>query len=264
MTRSHMIWSPRVQNARVTARGSRPKPPRRGPGSSRRLGIGKRLACLTAALAAGLAIWCAPHTGAKAEELSASASREYLIKAAFLYNFAKFTEWPAETYADASAPLRICVLGDGHLGRALRAIDGKQIKGRRVATAHLAKAEDAGTCQVLYVGPAEKERLPGILKRLDGRPVLTVTDIPDPDPNGGIINFRIVAEKIRFQIDKNVAEAAGLDLSSKLLALADVKTGRSKSHETAAGGAPESATESAKKGAAALEGAPQGASPPNG
>ena len=186
------------------------------------------------------------------------------VAAAFLYNFAKFTEWPAEAYADASAPLRICVLGDGHLGRALSAIEGKQIKGRQVATAHLAKAEDAGTCQVLYIGPAEKERLPGILKGLVGRPVLTVTDISDPDPNGGIINLRIVAEKIRFQIDKNVAEAAGLDLSSKLLVLAEVKTGRPKPLKTAAGGAPEGAKpEGVKKGAATLEGASKGAAPPN-
>ncbi len=133
-----------------------------------------------------------------------------------------------------------------------------------MATAHLAKAEDAGTCQVLYIGPSERERLPGILKGLDGRPVLTVTDIPDPDPNGGIINLRIVAKKIRFQIDKNVAEAAGLDLSSKLLVLAEVKTGLPKPYETAAGGAPESAPESAKKGAAALEGVSKGSSPPNG
>ena len=261
MTRSHMIWSPRVQNARVTARGSRPKPPRRGPHK----GLGKRLACLTAALAVGAMIGFAPCGGARAEDLSASASREYLLKAAFLYNFAKFTEWPAEAYADPSAPLRICVLGDGHLGRALLAIEGKQIKGRQVATAHLAKAEEAGTCQVLYIGPSEKERLPEILKGLDGRPVLTVTDMPYPDPiNGGVINLKIVAEKIRFQIDKNVAEATGLDLSSKLLALAEVKTGQSKPHMIADGGASEGAKpEGVKKTAAALEGAPKGASPPN-
>ncbi len=246
---------------RAQAPASQPKPPRRGPGSWRRLGLGKRLACLTVALAAGFTTWCAPYGGARAEDLSASASREYLIKAAFLYNFAKFTEWPAEAYADPSAPLRICVLGDGHLGRALAALEGKQIKGRRVATAHLAKAEDAGTCQVLYIGPSERERLPGILKGLNGRPVLTVTDMPYPDPtNGGIINLKVVAEKIRFQIDKNVAEAAGLDVSSKLLALAEVKTGQSKPHMTAAGGAPEGAKpEGVKK-----EGASKGASPPNG
>lgn len=245
---------------RAQAPGSQPKLSRRGPGSSPPRGLCKRLACLTAALAVGAMIGFAPYGGARAEDLSASASREYLIKAAFLYNFAKFTEWPAEAYADASAPLRICVLGDGQLGRALSALDGKQIKGRQVATVHLAKAEDAGTCQVLYIGPAEKERLPGILKGLDGRPVLTVTDIPYPVANGGIINLKVVAEKIRFQIDKNVAEAAGLDLSSKLLALAGVKTGQSKPHETAAGGAPEGVEKGA---AAALEGASKGASPPN-
>ncbi len=231
-----------VRPMRAQAPGAQPKLPRRGAGSSRRPGLGKRLACLIAALAVGAVIGFAPYGGARAEELSASASRVYLIMAAFLYNFAKFTEWPAQAYAGPSAPLRICVLGEGHLGRALSALDGKQIKGRQVATAHLAKAEDAGTCQVLYIDPSEMERLPGILKGLDGRPVLTVTDIHYPDPtNGGIINLRIVAEKIRFQIDKNVAEAAGLYLSSKLLALAEVKTGRPKPLKTAAGGAPKGA-----------------------
>ncbi len=226
---------------RAQAPGAQPKLPRRGAGSSRRPGLGKRLACLTAALAVGAVIGFAPDGGARAEELSASASRVYLIKAAFLYNFAIFTEWPAQAYADPSAPLRICVLGEGHLGRALSALDGKQIKGRRVATAHLTKAEDAGACQVLYIDPSEMERLPGILRGLDGRPVLTVTDIPDPGSKSGIINLMIVAKKIRFQIDRNVAEAAGLDLSSKLLALAEVKTNQLKPYETSAGGAPEGA-----------------------
>ena len=240
-TQKHRRTTGAKRPMRAQAPGSQPKLPPRGPGSSPPRGLCKRLACLTVALAVGAMIGFAPYGGARAEDMSASALREYLIKAAFLYNFAKFTEWPAEAYADTSAPLRICVLGDGHLGRALSAIEGKQIKGRQVATAHLAKAEDAATCQVLYIGPSEKERLPGILKGLDGRPVLTVTDIPDPDPNRGIINLKIVAEKIRFQIDKNVAEAAGLDLSSKLLALAEVKTGRSKPYETAVGDAPQGA-----------------------
>ncbi len=237
MTQSHMSWSPSVENARITARDSQAKLPRRGPGSLHRPRLGKRLACLTAVLAVGAMIGLAPYGAARAEDLSAPASREYVIKAAFLYNFAKFTQWPAEIYTDPTAPVRICVLGDGHLGRALSTLDGKQIKGRRVTTAHLTKAEDAVTCQVLYIEPSEKERLPGILKGLNGRPVLTVTDIPDPDSKSGIINLRIVAEKIRFQIDRNVAEAAGLDLSSKLLALADVKSGQSKPYETAVGGA---------------------------
>ena len=248
-----------MQNARITARGAQPKLPRRGPGSLRRPGLGKRLACLTVALAVGAMIGIAPYGGARAEDLSASVSRLYLIKAAFLYNFAKFTEWPAQTYADPSAPFRICVLGDGHLGRALSALDGKQIKGRQVATAHFTKAEDADTCQVLYIDPSEMERLPGILKGLDGRPVLTVTDIPDPVPKSAMVNLTVVAQKIRFRVDRNVAEAAGLDLSSQLLALAEVTTSQLKPYETAARGAPQGA----KIGAAALQGVSMGSSPPN-
>ena len=160
--------------------------------------------------------------GARAEGHRPSppeAAGEYLVKAAFLYNFAKFTDWPDEAFADAAAPLRICALGDAAFGPAMASIEDKLIRGRRVAAARLESYEQAGGCQLVYIGAAEREHLQQILEQFAGRPVLTVTEVPSATGSGGMINLMVVAQKIRFHIDSAVARSAGLSFSSKLLAL---------------------------------------------
>ncbi len=146
---------------------------------------------------------------------------EHLVKAAFLYNFAKFTEWPRGTYADASAPLTVCVLGKDAFGKALDALTGKRINGRPVAVSRLAGVEEARQCQVVFISESEEERAPGIVGYLAGRPVLTVCNAPSCARFKGIIHLMVVSERIRFAIDIDTAKSAGLKLSSKLLALAE-------------------------------------------
>jgi hypothetical protein len=148
-------------------------------------------------------------------------SREYLVKAALLYNFAKFTEWPDAAFADPAAPLRMCVLGRDPFGPALNAIAGKPIAGRTVAISRLAGVDGITDCQVLFISRSERDRLDAILERLDGRPILTVADMPEFSRDSGIINLKIVAERIRFEVNVAVAEHAGLSFSSKLLVLAE-------------------------------------------
>ena len=157
------------------------------------------------------------HTANAAPALS----REYLVKAAFLYNFAKFTEWPDAAFADPAAPMRMCVLGRDPFGPALNAIAGKPIAGRTVAISRLAGVDGITDCQVLFISRSERDHLDAIIDRLEGRPILTVADMPDFSRAKGIINLKLVAERIRFEINVAVAEHAGLSLSSKLLVLAE-------------------------------------------
>jgi hypothetical protein len=161
----------------------------------------------------------APVAAAEAAE----ASREYLIKAAFLYNFAKFTEWPAGSFPDSGAPLDICVFGEDPFGNALESIAGKTIRGRKVAVHRVASIEAGAACHLLFISESEATRLARILESLRGRPVLTIADMPEFARSGGIINLKTNRkEKVRFEINVTIAKRAGLKFSSKLLSLAEI------------------------------------------
>jgi len=150
-------------------------------------------------------------------------TREYRIKAAFIYNFAKFTEWPANSFADRGAPLRICVYGEDPFGAALEGIAGKTVQGRRVEIARLDELSSGDACHLLFISESEAPNLAGILAELQRQPILTVADMPGFADAGGIINLKInEEEKIRFEINVAKARLAGLRLSAKLLSLAEI------------------------------------------
>jgi hypothetical protein len=154
---------------------------------------------------------------------AAEPSREYLIKAAFLYNFAKFTRWPADSFSDGSTPLRVCVFGEDPFGVALESIADKTIRGREVSVRRIESVEVGTACHLLFISASEAARLPGILDSLRGRPVLTIADMPGFARSGGIINLKTNQnEKIRFEINVGIAKRAGLRFSSKLLKLAEI------------------------------------------
>ena len=161
--------------------------------------------------------------GALAPAAAAETSREYLIKAAFLYNFAKFTEWPAGSFPDSAAPLDVCVFGEDPFGGALESIAGKTIRGRRVAVHRVASIEAGAACHLLFISASEATRLAGILESLRGRPVLTIAEMPGFARSGGIINLKTNPDdRIRFEINIGIARRVGLRLSSKLLKLAEI------------------------------------------
>ena len=153
---------------------------------------------------------------------AAPAPREYLIKAVFLYNFAKFTTWPAESFPDPQAPLRLCILGEDAFGAAMESIDGKSIKQRPLAVIRIAQVSDAVRCHILFISTSEEERLRAILDDLRERPILTIADMPDFARAGGTINLKTVEDRIRFDINVDAANAADLRLSSKLLRLGNI------------------------------------------
>ncbi len=204
-----------MRSACVTAQGSATGGPAR-----RLLGRIARMAAVVGTCAMVL-FGQGIDAAAGAENVRSTPHGEYMVKAAFLYNFAKFTEWPSGTYADASAPLTICVLGKDAFGKALDSLAGKRINGRPVAISRLAGVEEARHCQVVFISESEEERVPAIIGYLADRPVLTVCNAPSCARFKGIIHLRVVSERIRFAIDIDSAKSAGLKLSSKLLALAE-------------------------------------------
>ena len=181
----------------------------------------KKLPGLIFALAVSALIGAAnaPTVQAEAVTAKASASREYRIKAAFLYNFAKFTVWPVEAFADAKAPLRLCVLGDDPFDGAFKDLEGRTVKNRLLVASWPASAESLGQCHLLFVSASEHGRLGTIIESLRGMPVLMVGDTPHFVRSGGIIRLETVENRVRFEINVGAAYHAKLKLDSRLLRL---------------------------------------------
>jgi hypothetical protein len=161
--------------------------------------------------------------GAARAEVAVS---EYDVKAAFLYNFTKFVDWPPSAFASEHSPLKICVVGEDPFGKTLRSLMEDEVAGRRLILVHLDSLNSPAACQVLFVSRSERDRLPQILAAVRGAPVLTVGDTPGFLDHGGMINFILERSKVRFDINQEAAERSGIRISSKLLALAKHVKGR--------------------------------------
>lgn len=153
---------------------------------------------------------------------------ESSLKAAYLYQFLRFVEWPA---ADASSTLRVCVLGKETFASALdRAMEGRRVGGRRVELVRL--GEDLGAaalCSLVFVPAGEERRLPDLRRAVGGHPLLLVGDDPDFALKGGTIGFFREKDRVRFEVNVATAESAGLRISSRMLDVARVvgRTARS-------------------------------------
>lgn len=151
---------------------------------------------------------------------------EYQVKAAFLYNFAKFVEWSPDAFSSGSASLVVGILGDDPFGSALdQTISGKSINGRQFTIKRLKWGQNLRDCQVLFISASERKRLPQILESLKGAAVLTVSELSNFSQQGGMITFILEENKVRFVINTDVAEQARLKISSKLLTLAKTVLG---------------------------------------
>jgi len=149
-----------------------------------------------------------------------SKPKEYEVKATYLYNFARFVEWPASA-APKDSSFAICLLGVDPFGHALDAVlEGESIDGKAVAARRIAKPQDAANCRVLFISMSEESRLKEILASLDKASVLTVSDIPQFATRGGMIQFISAENRIRFEVNLSNAGDAGLRLSSELLKVA--------------------------------------------
>jgi hypothetical protein len=149
--------------------------------------------------------------------------REHQIKAAFLYNFARFIDWPASAFADDSTKMVVGILGEDPFGEDLdQTIQGKKVGGRGLAIKRFRRLEELEPIQILFISSSEKKHLTHILEALQGMSVLTVSEVDGFAQRGVVINFFLENRKIRFEINVDAAKRAGLRISSKLLRLARV------------------------------------------
>lgn len=149
------------------------------------------------------------------------AAAEHEVKAAYLYNFARFVAWPPRTAARAQEPFAICVLGTDPFGRALDMIvQDVEVEGARVVPRRVQSARDALDCRILFISTSEEPGLDAILATLDRADVLTVSDMPRFVQRGGMIQFVIDKGRVRFEVALPPAQDAGLMLRSELLRVA--------------------------------------------
>ena len=154
---------------------------------------------------------------------------EYQVKAAYLYNFLKFVEWPESAFPDPLAPIVIGISGDDPFGNSLpQVIIGKTVQGRDLVIHKYHSGEDMRGAHILFISPSERKRLPQILSSLRGSSVLTVADIEGFLEAGGMIQFLSENDRVRFAINVDASSRGKLKMSSKLLSLAKVVGGNVK------------------------------------
>lgn len=180
---------------------------RQGLHSARRL---RRFAGLALAMAlAGSGLVHAQGTGAD----------EATVKAGFVFNFIKFTQWPPVRTA-AGSPLHLCALSDTALQGTLELLQGRQVAGRAVEVRRRVPPAEWRQCDVMFLGDGDAAVRDGVLRQLGSAPVLTVGDLPGFVAAGGMIGLRIESDRVRFDVNLAVAQRSGLALSSQMLQLA--------------------------------------------
>ncbi len=156
-----------------------------------------------------------------------AASPEYRVKAALLYNFARFVEWQKGAFSDADGEIVLAILGRSPFGNALDRIRGKKVTGRTLSVRHCADVGALGVegpkpPHILFISGSESENLPAIFSRIRAYPVLTVSDLPEFAEAGGMIGLVKAGGKVRFEINTVAAAGATLKISSRLLKIARI------------------------------------------
>lgn len=159
--------------------------------------------------------------GSTAALAQTSANREYEIKAAYLYNFINYVNWP-DSALPTGQSITLGVVGENPFGEALDPLNGKIVKGRKLVIRKAATPEERKACQILFISPSEKSRMPDILAELKDAKVLTVSETEGFAARGGIINFIEERNKVRFEINPEAARRTGFTISSELLKLAKI------------------------------------------
>jgi len=154
--------------------------------------------------------------------LYSQAVSEYEVKAAYLFNFVKFVEWPSGTFGNDSEPIRMCILNDAPFGLQLtETVRNKTIKNRPIAVVPVKTGEESRACQVLFISLPQSRQASHLIAVLQGTSTLTVGETRDFLEEGGIINFVLRENQVHFQVNHKAAMQARLRVSSKLLSLAN-------------------------------------------
>lgn len=163
------------------------------------------------ALALAAAALAVSGASARAEELP-----EYRLKAAFIYNFIVFTDWPA----GAGATLNVCIHGQDPFGAEIDGLQGKTVGSRSIALQRKVGIDALRGCQVVFIAASAQEHLPRVLAALEGQTVLTIADSPGAMRRGVALNMNVSGGKVTFEANMAAARAGSVSLSSKLLRLA--------------------------------------------
>jgi YfiR/HmsC-like len=146
---------------------------------------------------------------------------DYQVKAAYLYNFGRFVEWPVKSATAPNNSFTICVLGEDPFGQALDVtLAGETIGNQKVTARRISSPQESADCQILFISSSEAKRLNKIIEALDKNAVLTVSDIPQFSQRQGMIQFVLEENRIRFEVNLAATQRAGLTLSSELLKVA--------------------------------------------
>jgi YfiR/HmsC-like len=152
-------------------------------------------------------------------------SKEYQLKAVFLFDFAQFVKWPSGCFPNPDAPFCIGILGDDPFGSTLEAtIQGETVNNHKLRVVRGRTFEDLKDCQLIFISKSEESHVAEIFSKLDSKPILTVSEINSFAQNGGIIDFYLQGNKVRFEINPDSAQRRGLKISSQLLTLGKIVT----------------------------------------
>lgn len=158
---------------------------------------------------------------AVAAHAETASSLEYRVKAVFLLNFAKFTQWPSEAFESDRSPIVICILGEDPFGAVMEeTIKGETVDGRKLKIKRCKQPAEVAGCQILFLTGMNQDRMVQVLRTMEGSSVLTVGESGTFLEAGGVIAFVMEQNKVRFAINETASERAGVKISSKLLSLA--------------------------------------------
>ena len=155
---------------------------------------------------------------------------DFQVKAAFLINFPKYVDWPANAFAETNSPIVVAVFGDENVANEVQNMigSGRTIGGHPLMLKRIAKEEEINRdCHILFIAASERQRIPSILEKIRGDKILTVSESDDFLDRDGIVNLARQGRKIRLQVNLIAASNAQLKISSRLLVAADVVKGKS-------------------------------------
>jgi len=182
----------------------------------RGLSPARRRRLLMGALLVGV---CLPSAAAQ----DSAALPEYVVKAGFLYNFAKYVEWPADAFDNAASPIVVGIVGNDPFGEEIdKALKNKVVKERAFSVVRYRELADLKRCHILFIPKSERGRLQDILKQTETWPILTVGEDEGFAKAGGTVNILIEKEKPRLEVNPEAADKARLTINSKLLKLATI------------------------------------------
>ncbi len=151
---------------------------------------------------------------------------EWDLKAALVFNFARYIEWPDGAFASRDAPMVFCLVGRDRFGGSFTALEGRKLQGRQVKVRSGIAPEDSGGCQVVFIADPTERQMSPLLRTLSGRPVLTVSDSENFIDNGGAIGIVQGDHRLQFEVNRAALDQAHLKASAQLLKLARAVLGQ--------------------------------------